>query len=184
MAARLGSDVVIMHLPDEPTEKEANAALWAQLRRTFDDLEPFARRHGVRIAPENGHFDTIEKALSLYDPGYVGLCYDSGHGNTDGHGLDHLDKIKDRLVSLHLHDNDGTADQHKLVFSGTVDWPRLARIIAESSYHKWVSMETTMGNAGIADEMEFLAKAFETGTAFSRMVDECKRCTGAFRRAE
>ena len=176
MAARLGSDVIIMHLPAQPADEEPKAAYWARLRRSLDDLKPPACDSRVRIALENlsptESFDTIEEVLSQYGPEYVGLCYDSGHGNISGHGLNRLERLKDRLISLHLHDNDASGDQHKLLFSGTVDWPRLAGIVARSSYTKWVSMETTMGNTGIADETEFLARALETGTAFARMIDE------------
>jgi sugar phosphate isomerase/epimerase len=166
MIARLSADVVIMHVPGDP---EA-----APVRRSLDELEPFCRERGVRIAIENGRFDAIRKLLSEYDPGYLGLCYDSGHGNTGG-GLDHLDALKDRLISVHLHDNDGTGDLHQLIFLGTVDWARLARILAESAYTKMPSMEVSMGRSGIPDETAFLQKAFEDGTTFARMIAECKR---------
>ncbi|KKN76715.1 hypothetical protein LCGC14_0366860, partial [marine sediment metagenome] len=48
--------------------------------------------------------------------------------------------------------NDGSGDQHNLPFSGTVDWPRLVRTIAESSYVKPLSLEVTMGNFVFEDE--------------------------------
>jgi sugar phosphate isomerase/epimerase len=167
MTAYLSADVVIMHVPGDPES--------AAVRRSLDELQPFARERNVRIAIENGKFEAIARLLSEYDPQYLGLCYDSGHGNKDGNGLDHLESLKDRLISVHLHDNDGTGDQHRLLFTGTVDWNRLARIIAESSYAKCVSMELSMGNSGFQDEIAFLAKAFEIGTTFSKMIAECKR---------
>ncbi|OGV70221.1 MAG: hypothetical protein A3K19_16585 [Lentisphaerae bacterium RIFOXYB12_FULL_65_16] len=167
MTAQLGGDVVIMHVPAEPD--------WTALKKSLDALEPVARKCGVRIAVENGRFDTIDRILAEYGPEYVGLCYDCGHGNVGQDGLSSLDAIKDRLISVHLHDNDGTGDQHKLLFSGTVDWPRLARIIAASSYRKCVSMETSMRNSGIPDEEAFLAKAFETGTALTGMIEPERR---------
>jgi len=166
MTAQLGGDVVIMHIPAEPGCNP--------LRRSLDELRDSARQLNVRIALENGKFPAIREVLSAYDPGYLGLCYDSGHGNLDGIGLDQLTVLKDRLISVHLHDNNGQKDQHKPLFSGTIDWARLARILAESAYRKCVSMEVTMGNAGIADEKEFLRLAYETGTRFSRMIDDCR----------
>jgi sugar phosphate isomerase/epimerase len=167
MTAYLSADVVIMHVPADPES--------VAVRRSLDQLEPFGRERNVRIAIENGSFEAIRRLLSEYDPQYVGLCYDSGHGNTDADGLGHLESLKHRLISVHLHDNDGTGDQHRLLFSGTVDWNRLARIMAESAYTKGVSMEVSMGRSGIQDEKDFLNNAFETGTAFSRMIAECKR---------
>ena len=165
MVARLSADVVIMHVPGDP---EA-----APVRRSLDELEPYCRERGVRIAIENGHFETIGRLLSEYDPGYLGLCFDCGHGNSP-EGLGHLEALKDRLISVHLHDNDGTGDQHKLLFLGTVDWPRLARIMAESAYTKMVSMEVSMRRSDIPDEREFVKKAFETGTTFAGMIADCK----------
>jgi sugar phosphate isomerase/epimerase len=163
----LSADVVIMHVPGDPES--------VAIRRSLDELEPYCRERHVRIAIENGNFDAIGRLLSEYDPAYLGLCYDSGHGNSGGEGLDHLERLKGRLISVHLHDNDGTGDQHKLLFSDTVDWSRLARIMAQSAYAKCPSMEVSMRLSGIDDEGAFLRKAFETGTAFARMVAECKR---------
>jgi len=166
MTAYLSADVVIMHVPGDPDS--------VSIRRSLDELEPFARERNVRIAIENGNFDAIRKLLSEYDPDYAGLCYDCGHGNMIPDGLDNLELLKDRLISVHLHDNNGTADQHKIMFTGTVDWERLARIMAKSAYTKCVSMEVSMGRMDIDDEDVFLARTFETGTKFAGMIAEEK----------
>jgi sugar phosphate isomerase/epimerase len=164
MTAQLGGGVVIMHAPRELASDA--------VQRSLDELEPDATARGVRIAIENtSNFPVVERLLGEYAPGFLGLCYDSGHGNLDGTGLDCLWRLKERLISVHLHDNDGTGDQHKLLFSGTVDWERLARTMAASAYSGPVSMEVMMRNAGIDDEGTFLASAFEVGTRLSAMVD-------------
>jgi len=171
MTARLGADVVIMHFPIEPPEREP---FWTRMRRPLDELEPFARSRGVRIAIENlscGNFDTIERLFALYGPDFLGLCYDSGHGNVAGNGLARLDRVKDRLISLHLHDNDGSGDQHRLPFDGTIDWARLARLIAASPYRKPLSFESNLGSYPKgSDELEHLRKALEAGTRLAGMV--------------
>ncbi len=169
MTAYLSADVVIMHVPSDPGS--------IPIRKSLDELEPFARERNVRLALENGSFEAISKLLSEYDPKYLGLCYDCGHGNIrkEKDGLDQLESLKDRLISVHLHDNDGTGDQHKILFTGTVDWERLAGIMADSAYKKCVSMEVSMGRMGIEDEVVFLAKTFETGTKFSKMIEDQKR---------
>lgn len=164
MTSYLGGDVTIMHVPADPDS--------VPVRKSLDALEPFARERNVRIAIENGVFKAISKLLSEYSPEYLGLCYDSGHANMGAEGLAHLESLKDRLISVHLHDNDSTGDQHNLLFSGTIDWESLARIMAESAYTKCVSMEVTMAGTGIEDEEAFLSKAFETGTKLSRMIEK------------
>ena len=169
MAGRLGGDVVIMHLPARG-EDDPEDAYWERMWRSLDALAPVARRCGVRIAIENGNFDAIERVFARYGPRYVGLCYDAGHGNLIADGLDRLERVLDRLISIHLHDNDGEGDQHKLLFSGTVDWPRLAGLLARSPYAKPVSMETTMARYEDWEETAFLARARDTGETFARMV--------------
>ena len=169
MAASLAGNVIIMHIPAEVEAAEGNI-FWTQLRKSLDALKPFAGSRNVRIAIENGNFDLIKCVFAEYGPDYLGLCYDAGHGNLDPKGLRSLESLKDRLISIHLHDNDGNTDQHKLLFTGTVDWPRLARILALSSYKKCVSMEVLMQNSGIEEERAFLEKAYETGTTFAGMI--------------
>jgi sugar phosphate isomerase/epimerase len=170
MAARLDCDVIVMHLR---TAVAADAIAAAPVRRSLDELEPVARRQGVRIAIENVADDTFDahRALfALYGPDYLGLCYDSGHGNIGGKGLDHLDTVKDRLISIHLHDNGGADDRHDIMFNGTVDWPRLARILARSAYAKCVSTESNMRKSEVRDERLWLQKAYAACAAFAQMI--------------
>lgn len=171
MAARLDCDVIVMHLR---TAVAADAIAAAPVRRSLDELEPVARKRGVRIAIENvadDTFDTHRALFALYGPDYLGLCYDSGHGNIGGRGLDHLDTVKDRLISIHLHDNDGADDRHDIMFNGTVDWPRLARILARSAYAKCVSTESNMRKSEIRDERLWLQKAHAACAAFAQMIE-------------
>lgn len=175
MTARLGSEVVIMHLPGGAFEEHS-----PRVQRSLDELRPCAAMHGVRIALENGgshqSFDDIERVLDAYGPDYLGLCYDSGHGNLFPEGLDRLDRIRDRLISVHLHDNDGSADQHRLLFTGSVDWGRLAGILARSGYEKCVSMELSMRNEPYGDDEDaFLRKGFETGDRLAGMIASAKK---------
>lgn len=164
-------EVVIMHagLAASPA---GTTPSWDPLRQSLDDLEPCARKLGVRLAIENGDWALIHDVLGAYPPDYIGLCYDSGHGNVSGNGLAELASTKDRLISIHLHDNNGTADQHRLPFSGTVDWARVVTILCSSAYAKCINMESIMGNDGVADEEEFLAKAFAAGSRLSALVAE------------
>jgi sugar phosphate isomerase/epimerase len=144
MAAMLGSDVIVLHLPGEVVRAEEDAPVRAAVRRSLEELTAFAREQGVRIALENTPDDNtteLETLFADFGPDVLGLCYDSGHGNIAGNGLDRLDALKDRLLAVHLHDNDGAADQHRLPFDGTVDWARLITLIAASPYRKPLTLE-------------------------------------------
>ena len=113
MANRLGADVIVLHLPRQPDEADKNIAFWEAVHRSMDNLIPYARERSARIAFENlnpGHHRTLEKILAAYNPSEVGICYDPGHGNIDGGGLDFAEAVKDRLIAFHLNDNDSTSD--------------------------------------------------------------------------
>ncbi len=173
MAARLGAEVVILHVPALPAVEPARETLRRQVRKSLDALAPVARAGNVRIALENlfpDNFPHLRELFQAYGPDYIGLCYDSGHGLITGNGLENLAQWKDRLISVHLHDNDGSSDQHNLLFSGGVDWPRLAELMAASAYRKCVSMEVMARFAQCRDEAEFLRKARDTGLRLATMI--------------
>ncbi|NLL82673.1 MAG: sugar phosphate isomerase/epimerase [Lentisphaerae bacterium] len=177
MTARLGGGVVIMHA--QFSQLEDGTIEMAPMMKTLDELEPLARCLGVKIAIENGNWEVISSLLAKYSPEFLGLCYDCGHGNLgygkpdfyQGYGLDQLDIHKERLISVHLHDNDGVSDQHRLPFTATVDWERLAKILAVSGYTKCVSLETTAANEGEISEEEFLAKAYRAAARLTEMIE-------------
>ena len=118
---------------------------------------------------------TLHNVLATYDPSDVGICYDPGHGNMAGDGLDFAEAVKDRLIAFHLNDNDSSADQHGLIFLVRSIWDQLARVIAASAYDKEymtieLSMPTEPGNIYASDEAEFLAQAMASGLKFHQMV--------------
>lgn len=173
MASRLGADVIILHAPMPAPWEQAFAEHWRAAMRSLDILRPLAKACSVRIAFENGNYAVLEALLGGFEPELVGLCYDSGHGNLDG-GLDWLPAHASRLIAIHLHDNDGRRDLHKIPMTGTVDWPRLAEVVAGSGYRKGITCEATMANQGIADAQEWLAQAKRACEEVQGMVDSSR----------
>lgn len=173
MSHVLGADVVIMHIPAEPESAQEAGAYWDRLRRSLDAVEGEARRYAVRIAVENltcqGTFDTIAALFSLYGSDYLGLCYDAGHGNVTGDGLQRLAGLRDRLIAVHLHDNDTSGDQHRLPFCGTIDWQLLMQLVADSAYAKPLSFEVATRGHTDLPETDFLAHAHQAGLQLERM---------------
>jgi sugar phosphate isomerase/epimerase len=173
MAARLNSGVVILHVPGEPSEETQKILFRSQLRKSLDALQVHAGKQGVKIALENlnkSNFLHIQKLFSEYSPEFLGFCYDSGHGNLYDKAFTDLEAVKDRLISIHLHDNDGLSDQHKPLFSGTVDWMGLAAVMARSAYQRCVSMELMTANVEFDSEELFLKNAFQDGLRFAERL--------------
>lgn len=189
--ARFGGDSVVMHAYPLPTEVELKEVVWGQLRKTLDALQPYAAERNVTIAIENlidfkgVHFDgiSVEQArdnrqliadlFALYPPEFLGLCFDSGHAHLGYDRMEQLEQFLDRLYVLHLHDNDGSADQHRNLFTKTIDFDRLAAYIARSVYNKPISLEVIVSEDD-ANDTAFLATAFESGNRFVEMVESAK----------
>ena len=181
---RFGGDAVVMHAYPLKAEME-----WDQLRKSLDDLMPYALERGVKIAIENliafrdVHFEKIpmsqvgdnwgliQRIFDHYPAEFVGLCYDSGHANLGRDRTAGLEAVIGRLLVLHMHSNDGTGDQHSNIFVNDLDWDKLARLIASSPYTKPISLETFVSELD-ANETEFLQTSFEHGNRFSAMVDQ------------
>ncbi len=177
MANKLSCDVIILHFERAPNNESEKYIYWNILRKSLNEIKPYARKHNIKIALENYRNDDYTEIIRLfseYDSSFLGLCYDSGHGNI-GDGLKMLEKLKDRLISIHLHDNDGKTDQHKLPFSGTVEWDKLAEILDKSSYTKCISMEVSMKNSNISNEAVFLSNAYAIGAKLSKKVGRVKK---------
>ena len=173
MAAQLGGEVIVLHLQPQPKMALFQAGYWERLRRSLDALQPVSQQLGVRLALENLLFDnyaTIEKALALYPPDFLGVCFDSGHGNFVGGGVAFLERIASRLLVVHLHDNDGQDDQHNFPFAGSVDWDALIPRLAASAYQGPVTLEVHLAGTNLTDEMAFLQQARTAGEKIAAMI--------------
>ncbi len=115
-----------------PTSTEPDAAARALSRfvGSIKELLPDAEEAGVRLLIENNVcWEAVRGTLLLQTPdefaeffGHVshpllGILVDTGHLNVSAHtfGFDRLEFLRrhaDRIGAFHLHDNDGTADQH------------------------------------------------------------------------
>ena len=161
MAEKFNVNVIIMHV------SEYNYFL----KKSLDELQSYAKTRDVKIAIENTmNFPVVDKILSDYNSDFLGLCYDSGHGNIEENSYVWLDKLKDRLISIHIHDNDGKRDLHQIPFTGTLEWDRVSNLISKSSYKKCVNFEVSLRNMEIEDEEKFLAQSFRAAEKLSDMI--------------
>jgi len=173
MTAQLGGDAIVLHVQPDGMNDDPQPAFWDRFHRSMDELLPYAAERNVQIAFENlfpRNHETLKQILDQYSPEQVGICYDSGHGNLVGDGLDFLDATKDRLIVLHLNDNDAMGDQHQPPFMGTVDWSRTARLIAASSYTKPICLELSIRDSKLKKPVDFLAQSMTMGMEFANMV--------------
>ncbi|WP_199616345.1 sugar phosphate isomerase/epimerase family protein [Paenibacillus alkalitolerans] len=188
LAAHCGAGVIVLHMPVPVAFRNSPSwdRLFAQVFASFDELQPYCHKKGVKIAVENlvqTNFDLEVRQFTMlferYDKDFLGLCYDSGHANCafQGHeeSIGFLDMFLDRLLSVHLTDNDGTGDLHWVPFTGTVDWDGIARLIAKSGYEGGITLESVLRRSGLEDETAYLAECFLRAERFRELVERYKQ---------
>jgi sugar phosphate isomerase/epimerase len=102
---------------------------------SLDELTGFARQRGVEILLENipNELSSAERLELFNNFTHLKLNYvfDTGHAHF-GPGIPHeFEIMKDRIRSLHVHDNNGKEDQHLFpgAEGGTVDWTATMQLL-------------------------------------------------------
>lgn len=110
----------------------------------FKSIVEHAEKKGIGVALENlRRPDYLDKIFTVIDSPYLGFCYDSGHENCFTKDIDFLHSYGNKLMALHLHDNDGTGDQHRVPGEGMVNWEKVKKQISNSVYTGAITMEVT-----------------------------------------
>lgn len=147
--AELGCRTFVLHLGPKPKDGSDQAA-WDRIRDAVDKLAPRAEAVGIKLALENGfsgYVATNEQLLSFvadYDCPSVGICYDSGHAHLVDDAAAVLRALSPYVVTVHLHDNDGTSDQHLLPGQGTIQWEPVVEALGACP--RLVLLETEAAN--------------------------------------
>ena len=137
----LGIDIVVLHTLYVRRGASTYTPKWLseciEINRKFlHRLSQRARRLGVLLALEN----RVEKWLVgntatdlveiIQGIDGVGVCFDLGHAHASGYDLAEFHEIlRNYIVAYHIHDNDGSRDQHLLPLLGTIDWNTMRRIM-------------------------------------------------------
>ena len=100
-------------------------------KKSLSSIDRISAEYGVRIAVENmpsfpfmlGH--TAEEMNDLIGMTNLGFCLDIGHANTTGQIDELIKTFRDRLVNVHIHDNNGEMDEHLTLGEGNIDFKRI-----------------------------------------------------------
>lgn len=115
----------------------------------FKKMAGLAEQKNVCLALENtGKHEYLKYIFDRIDSPAVGFCYDAGHRHAFEPEVDLLSLYGSRLIALHLHDNDGSGDQHLIPFSSTIDWAEQMAAIAATGYSGPTTLECTAGGPG------------------------------------
>ncbi|QSZ66300.1 sugar phosphate isomerase/epimerase [Methanofollis aquaemaris] len=151
IAAEVGADVVIHpgYFAWEADKEEARR----QFGRSLDELSGAAMERSINYAVENmaWEFFLLQTPDELPLPGDVGLVLDVGHANIRRC----LPAFLDHPIShFHLHDNDGSADTHSPVGTGTVDFAAVMKAVRRSGVDPVIEVKEIEGAIESIEKLE------------------------------
>ena len=175
-ASYLGATHFVMHaiMPfgvNSPAEPEEQRNLNAEfMKRLYEE----AKAYGVRYIdvenlpfpamPINNTKQCLEMAKRMNaetNDDVFKVCLDTGHANFCGEKPADMVRMlgKEYLGALHVHDNDGSADQHFRPGFGNVDWDDFSNALEEIGFEGCMSFETSVPrNVPVGDERDQLER--------------------------
>ncbi len=138
---------VVCHLGYEARHFRWDQENWlSRTAATFRELGVQAAKYGVRVTLENVYEkdpELVQAAIRRINLDNVQVCLDVGHLNAFGGGdFEGWLRILWPLIGhLHLHDNQGTLDDHLALGTGTVPLALVLNYLAEKGRQPLITLE-------------------------------------------
>ena len=147
-------DVLVLHtVRIRPSEEYDFQRLVEKTRLAnisfFKEASNHASEYGVKIAVENrletcyGSLpkDLLELIMEVGGES-LGVCLDTGHANVNKLDTSTMvETLREHLVATHIHDNDGSHDQHLPPLMGGIDWDRVMNAFLRTGYRRPLILE-------------------------------------------
>lgn len=164
IAKKYGFTCVVVHL--EGAFSQIGLERLKRILKVCEDLE-------VPIAIENINYqDLFIEVFNKIENKYLKFCYDSGHNNCFD-SKDYLKRYGEKLICLHLHDNDGSDDQHTLNEFGSIDWDNIAKGLSKCNEVN-IDYELLMFVKKKYNEEEVLRECYKQACELERKILEYK----------
>lgn len=158
-ARKIKAEFVVVHT-NEGYHGDA-AAVQALVYQRLEEVIGLAQSCGVRIVIENVGlrpsgsllFD-FEEYLALFEryPQALALL-DTGHAHVNGWDIpETVKRLQQKLLAVHVHDNDGSGDSHQPVGLGTIKWEAYFAAIGKYAPNALQILEYTYIEPGVLTE--------------------------------
>lgn len=143
LANQIGAKQVTIHAGhrDLPEKKTIIAKNFKVVVENLKEVIKLGRVYGVKIGLENAFSNGLcreVKNLLRVANSVKGLkvVFDIGHANIINlNPIDYFKKIKNLVINIHIHDNDGKSDQHALIGEGNINFKEFLRECKNSNYY-------------------------------------------------
>lgn len=189
----LGVENIVIHA-DTYYDKRGIQDAKAVCNLIYDIYAPMvelAKKNGVNIACENlfddyrapnnlhcrfcSRFDELMMMVERFNSDNVGVCWDFGHGRVafgDDYSLEYLEKVGEKLIATHVHDNVYGKDIHSFPYLGDTSWSQALDILKRIKYKGAFTFELVYGC--VPDELlEDFGRLFcKTGRYMIKQIEE------------
>ena len=151
-SSELGSNYWVFHPGLQTGNSYFTQGLdWELNLESVRDLLSAARKVGVNATIENGlHpfpflMKTADDFVCFYkDLGEtnLGITFDLGHANVNNQINEFFEKLPERIVHVHLHDNHGKTDEHLGLGDGNIDWQKTVRAFKKIDFKGTLVVES------------------------------------------
>jgi len=128
-------------------------------------LLKIGRKEGVEIAIENvpAPYPFILKNVEDFSRFYdelnddIGLVLDVAHANLNRQVQHFIRQFSEKIVHMHVSDNDGAYDLHLGIGYGTINWESVAKAVREAKYSNVIMLESI---EHVQESLQTLRKLF------------------------
>ena len=156
-------EAVICHLGYEDRHFHWDQENWLnRSAATYRELGAWAQTYGIRVMLENVYEqdpEIIREAIQRIGLPNVRVCLDVGHLNSFGGGdfKGWLEALWPVIGHLHLHDNQGTLDDHQALGTGNVPLEFVLTFLAERGVQPLITLEPHQ-EGSLSPSLEYLAQ--------------------------
>ena len=161
--------MVVMHLTSKSKAPIYNEIGLERIRKIVD----YAKELSMKVAFENTKIKGyLEYVFDNIKNDNIGICYDAGHCHAHFHDEFDFDKFKNKILAVHLHDNDKSDDQHFLPFDGTIEWENVIEKLVKNGYDGPVTLELCYSEKYLDKTLEeFYKEGLEIGVKLSKIFE-------------
>jgi sugar phosphate isomerase/epimerase len=105
-------------------------------------IENMQERENVGLRRLGAYIYDLNEMIEEIGLDSLGICFDTSHANVTGLDMNHaISECGNRLFATHISDNDGSGDQHKIMFGGNINWQEVISGLSSIGYIKAFNLE-------------------------------------------
>ncbi len=171
IASVMGAKIIVIHPCQHLKYVDNRDELKAINLEFYKSLIPYCKKFGIKVATENmwqcnrntnaiidsvcSRADEFCEYIDMIGSEWITACLDIGHITLVDERIENIiNRLgHDRLLALHVHDNDFIHDSHTIPFSMKINFEEVAKSLAAIDYQGDFTFETEGFFKNIPDEL-------------------------------